>query len=305
MPSQFPDYTRHNLTRIGLDCTVTSYGDPELIGDLWNCDTVIVGGGPLMDIPQMAWLATVVERARMLGRRTIVEGCGVGPVNRPETAQAIVRIASATDEIRLRDAGSLRRLRELGVRADATVVGDPGGRWVRASGVRHLGRADGPIRVFARELTSEYPQPIAPGDATATLARCLQRVCDWFPARSVRLHAMHHFPVGGDDRMYGRRLARLIDRSACTVDEIPRTPHETLELMASASFVICMRFHSLVFAHGIGAPLLAIDYTDGGKMAHYLLEHGLERRRFTFPALDTLHRAGLIELGMTEEAALP
>jgi polysaccharide pyruvyl transferase WcaK-like protein/sulfatase maturation enzyme AslB (radical SAM superfamily) len=304
VPSHYPAYTRHNLARMALDCDVTSYGDPELIGDLWNCDTVIIGGGPLMDIPQIAWLASIFERARRRGCRTIVEGCGVGPVNRPETAAAILRIVEASDEIRLRDAGSARQLEALGAGRTVDIVEDPAVRWVRSTGIRHTTTVEGPISVFARELTAEYPQATSIEGATTAVAAFLRRVCDWHPGRAVRLHAMHHFPVGGDDREFARRLAGLIDRPACTVDEIPRTPLETVGIMAEASLVICMRFHSLVFAHTIGAPLLAIDYTDGGKVAHYIDERGLHHRLVALTDLANLTRDNLPALGLPVPVAV-
>jgi polysaccharide pyruvyl transferase WcaK-like protein/molybdenum cofactor biosynthesis enzyme MoaA len=290
VPSHYPAYTRHNFARMGLDCEVATYGDAELIGGLWNCDTVIIGGGPLMDIPQIVWLANIFERARSLGRRTIVEGCGVGPVNGPETADAIRRIAAAADVIRVRDAGSGRLLQQLTGRVADEVVDDPGARWVRATGIRHRGGESAPICVFARELTHEYPQATSPEEATARLAEFLSRLCDWFPDREVRLQAMHHFPVGGDDREYARRLAALIGRPNCTIDTVPRAALETVDIVANAAFVVCMRFHSLVFANTVGAPLLAIDYTDGGKVAHYARERGIADRLVTFDALPTLDR---------------
>ena len=305
VPSQYPFYTRVNLERLGLDCHVTSYGDEQLTGDLWGCGTVMIGGGPLMDIPQLAWLATIFEQARAKGRRTVVEGCGIGPVNLPETAAHIGRIARAAHEIRLRDRSSARRLRALGYEGDVTVVDDPAARWARSQGVRHHGTDAGPICVFARELTHEYPQATSPADATDALATFLARLSDWFPDRALRLHAMHHFPVGGDDRVYARRLTRLIGNERCSVDDTPRTPAETLAIMARASLVIAMRFHAVVFAHTIGAPMVAIDYTNGGKVAGYLSEHDLAERKLTFDELARLERQDLVERSLGVETARP
>ena len=222
VPSYYPDYTRHDLARLGLDCVTTSYDNPEAIGDLWNCQTVIIGGGPLMDIPQITWLASIFERARALGRRTIIEGCGIGPVNSTATAAAIERIAGVADEIRVRDAESALQLRALGADGVIEVVADPAARWARRRATRHRPSDHGPICVFARELTDEYPQATTPEEATLALSEFLRRLADWYPDRAIRLHAMHHFPVGGDDRLYGRRLATIISRSNISVDEIPR-----------------------------------------------------------------------------------
>jgi polysaccharide pyruvyl transferase WcaK-like protein len=300
VPSQYPAYTRHNVARLGLEVAVPTYGDPQLLGDLWNCDTVIIGGGPLMDIPQLNVIATLMERAHALGRRTVVEGCGVGPAHWPSTRQALQRIVKVADVVRLRDQGSARLLREIGITRPVEIGDDPAARWVRSTGITHRENSDGPICVFARQLTSEYPQSTTPESASASLATFVQRLCDWYPERQVRLHAMHHFPVGGDDRVYARRLAARVDRRACSVDHVPRTPIETVNIMADAAFVVCMRFHSLVFAHAIRAPLLAIDYTDGGKVFHYTREHGLDRRRVALGALPQIDRWSLVALGLAD-----
>jgi hypothetical protein len=59
-----------------------------------------------------------------------------------------------------------------------------------------------------------------------------------------------------------------------------------------------MRFHSLVFAHTIGAPLVAIDYTNGGKVAHYARERGLAGRLLAIEDLMTMEAARLEGAGL-------
>lgn len=285
VPSHYPAFTRVNVERLDLGCQVVTYGDSQLEGDLWGCDTVIVGGGPLMDIPQLEWLATIVERARHRGRTTVIEGCGIGPAHLAATVRDILRLARNADVIRLRDRASAAALRAMGFAGLVSVVDDPGAAWARRQGIHHHG-AGGPVRVFARELTHEYPQATSPAEATDAIVRLLGRLQAQHPDQPIQLHAMHHFPVGGDDRVYARRLARRLHPS-CTVDEVPRTPRETLELMAGASLVIAMRFHAVVFARAVGAPMLAIDYTNGGKIAAFLQEAGAPPP-FTLPQLDSL-----------------
>jgi polysaccharide pyruvyl transferase WcaK-like protein len=301
VPSLNPAYTRHNVGRIGLECSVTSYGDPELIGDLWNCDTVIIGGGPLMDLPQMPWLASIFERGRLAGCRTIVEGCGVGPVNLPATGMALRRIMAAATDVRLRDRGSALLLGLIGINRHVDIVEDPARRWVQSTGIRYRRVPDGPICVFARELSWEYSLSSSGEMVTERLAQFLKNLCVWFPCREVRLHSMHHFPVGGDDRRYAHRLKGLINMPTCHVDDIPRTPIETVDIMADAAFAICMRFHSLVFADVVGTPLLAIDYTSGGKVADYADDHGLSERCVSFSGLARLDRRVMLSLGLQGE----
>jgi polysaccharide pyruvyl transferase WcaK-like protein len=48
--------------------------------------------------------------------------------------------------------------------------------------------------------------------------------------------------------------------------------------MQQASYCLCMRFHSVLFAHTLGANFLAIDYTGGGKIKGFLSDHGALQR---------------------------
>ena len=48
------------------------------------------------------------------------------------------------------------------------------------------------------------------------------------------------------------------------------SPAEILAAMQRAQFCICMRFHSVLFAHELGIPYLAVDYTSGGKIHAFL-----------------------------------
>ena len=96
---------------------------------------------------------------------------------------------------------------------------------------------------------------------------------------------MHWFSVGWDDREYALTLATRILSPRVKVDLVPRSPREILGLMATADLNLCMRFHSIVFAHRIGAPFIPFDYTAGGKIHAYLTEYGLEKRALRFPEM--------------------
>lgn len=90
-----------------------------------------------------------------------------------------------------------------------------------------------------------------------------------------RLFAMHHFVVGGDDRVFNRGFARrYLTGLSAVVCQMPMGVSDILSSMQDARLCICMRFHSVLFAQESGIPFIAVDYTRGGKIAAYLDEKG-------------------------------
>lgn len=95
----------------------------------------------------------------------------------------------------------------------------------------------------------------------------------------LRLMPMHSFSVGGDDRVFNRRLARHLIQKGLSADcvevwRLPASPQDIIRSMQQAAICICMRFHSVVFAETLGVPFVAIDYTQGGKIHAYLEARG-------------------------------
>jgi polysaccharide pyruvyl transferase WcaK-like protein len=169
------------------------------------------------------------------------------------------------------------------------IVADPSHAYIAQTGVRWRPEPHGVIRVFFRELTFEYPQAIPLESANALVPEMLEKVLTWYPEHRIEMCAMHWFPVGLDDRDFATKLSRQINNPRLTVDCVPRSPHELLEKMAAADLNLCMRFHSIVFAHAIGAPFVPFDYTAGGKIHGFLCDKGLSSLAIRYgdiPALD-------------------
>jgi polysaccharide pyruvyl transferase WcaK-like protein len=99
---------------------------------------------------------------------------------------------------------------------------------------------------------------------------------------------MHYFPIGNDDRLFARRIAKRIGNLRLSAPIYPLSPYEIAEKMADSMFCVCMRFHSVVFAQAIGAPYIGIDYTAGGKVANFLRDVGQEARCFSYAQLSEL-----------------
>lgn len=292
--SLFPYYTRSTVAdwpaELQRRIRVMDYASEAAWQATFDCGALVMAGGPLMDIGETRKILGLFKRFAELGKPRVIEGCGIGPLNRAEYRWNVCRIARLATRISVRDRASRELLRSYGIRKEIAVRPDPATTFLRGEAVRHHGSDGKVIRCFLRELTSEYPQSLTPAQAEENLAGFLRRLLEWYPEHRVELWAMHHFPVGYDDRLFARRLVRQITDTRLTAIWEPRTPGEVFAAMAGAAFCVCMRFHSSVFAAECGAPFLAIDYTAGGKIQGFLDDIGQERRLTSLPDLAALTR---------------
>lgn len=255
----WPDDLRTRVSVIGYDSEAAWQATLD-------CDAIVMAGGPLMDISETRKVLCLFKRFADLAKPRVIEGCGVGPLNRLDCRWNVTRIARLATKISVRDQASRDHLRSYGIRKPVEVRPDPAVAFIRSQGVRHHGADGRVIRCFFRELTGEYPQATTSAQASQNLVTLLRNLLAWYPEHRIELWAMHHFPVGMDDRLFARELVKQIADPRLVCDWEPRTPREILEAMAAADFCVCMRFHSCVFATEVGVPFMAIDYTAGGKI---------------------------------------
>lgn len=293
--SLFPYYTRTTVAlwpeELRAKVAVIDYASEAAWQATVDCDAVVMAGGPLMDIGETRKILCLFKRFAELGKPRVIEGCGVGPLNRADFRWNVCRIARLATKISVRDSASRDALRFYGIRKPVEVRLDPAVTFVRGQGIRHHGSDRKVIRCFLRELTCEYPQAVSSDQATRNLEALLTRLLEWYPEHRIELWAMHHFPVGNDDRLFARQLVKRIANPRLVCEWEPRTPREILEAMAGAEFCVCMRFHSCVFATEVGVPFLAVDYTAGGKINAFLNDIRQQNRLTGLAELPGLDRA--------------
>jgi len=295
--SLFPYYTRTTVAlwpeALRSRVNVIDYASEAAWQATLDCDAVVMAGGPLMDIPDTRKILCLFKRFADLNKPRVIEGCGIGPLNRAEFRWNVCRIARLATQISVRDGASRDNLRLYGIRKPIEVRLDPAVTFIRSQGIRHHVSEAKVIRCFLRELTCEYPQATSSAQATQNLELLLRRLLAWYPEHRIELWAMHHFPVGWDDRLFARQLVKQIADPRLTAIWEPRTPKEILEAMAAAAFCVCMRFHSCVFATEVGVPFLAIDYTAGGKIKAFFDDHHQPDRVCTLTDLPGLQQEQL------------
>ena len=290
--SLFPYYTRLTLRQmdesLSRKITIVGYNSPLVRSAIEQSDAIIMAGGPLMDIPQTGLIAALFLSFYKRGKPRYVDGCGIGPLHIDRYRTNVIRACRLASRISVRDTGSRKVLQSFGIAKPIHVRQDPSKTFVQGTGVHHQKDQRGVIRCFLRQLTGEYPQDISIETATENVQAFVESLLEWYPEHRIELWAMHYFPIGNDDRQFAQQLCARIGNARLIVDSKPRTPKEILSAMSESEFCVCMRFHSVIFADSIAAPFVAIDYTNGGKVHHYLEDTNQMFRMVSLRGLGTL-----------------
>lgn len=289
--SVFPQYTALTVMDLPSDLigciTICDYSSENARRAADEADALIIAGGPLMDIPHTAAILSLFARFTQYSKPRIIEGCGIGPLNVKQYRENVIAIARMATKISVRDRDSAHRLQRWGIRKPIEVRSDPSRDYVQGLGITWRGAESDVIRCFLRELTAEYPQTVSPARAEMIVTGFVKDILDVYPLARIELLAMHYFPVGNDDRLFARQVARKVGQERVVVPMEPLSPKEIINQMSKAMFCVAMRFHAVVFAHTIGAPFIAIDYTAGGKIASFLRDEGEDARCFDFERLES------------------
>jgi polysaccharide pyruvyl transferase WcaK-like protein/MoaA/NifB/PqqE/SkfB family radical SAM enzyme len=247
-------------------------------------DLVVFGGGPIMALQELAEMEAIFAAAKRLGVPTLVAGCGVGPVGASAYQRQIGRVLALADARVYRDEKSRNAAAALGIDTGAdTVAEDPAFTWlascpprpsdesVQDGKVLMLGLRDFPWHDYAQHLGADEGKAIAKRFEQAVL-EALDVLVVRYPDLTIRPLPMCTNHFGDDDRFFYRALFRNASNTVLArLDlsllgrELP--PSDYVDAFHRASAMITMRFHSLVFALGLGVPAVAIDYTlSGGKV---------------------------------------
>lgn len=244
-----------------------------------EADLVVFGGGPLMALGVLAEMQAIFEVAKASQVRTLIAGCGVGPLGQDWHNGSIRRILELTDLRIYRDNSSRQLAATIGVESkNDAVAEDPAFSWLAAQRealsvernhehpVLLLGLRDFPYRAYARQL-DKRASCVAKSNYEQAVLEALSLLASSNPNLVIKPLPMCTNHFGHDDRWFYRRLFRpckdLHDRLDVSLLGVELAPLEYCAEFRKADVALVMRFHSLVFALGLDLPAVAIDYTLG------------------------------------------
>ncbi len=245
----------------------------ELHRAIKDSSLLVVGGGPLMDLDEMFYLEAAVRKAKQLGVKTALLGCGIGPLNKTAFMKCLVSIAKNSDLIILRDLSSLKALEELFPRNKAISLIDPAAicvhlfrqspHFINESGAG-LADENSSFVVNVRKFPIEY---IAGNSSTKRLSihnflkSALEKIAKANLTERILLLPMHYFHIGDDDRFYMNLLLQELTMKNIMVQNIPLNLKQTLLITAKAKFAAGMRFHSVLFQTLLCGRNYILNYT--------------------------------------------
>lgn len=253
-----------------------------------SADAVVVGGGPLMEIDAIRHIEKMFISAHRRRKARIIFGCGVGPVWSKPYERSIANICRIASAGFVRDVESFEWIKAHDAdRGQFRVACDPAlgflFRW-REENMSAIPNKFRPIIGLLRANTREYFQCKDNSNIRETNRQTAQGLATVFDALTTRfeshvdLLAMHSLHVGGDDRLFNRAVAAVMNRqSHVTVQREYLTLDQTIRRVAIANAGVAMRYHGHLFCLALGIPYFSIDYTGGGKVARLTKRLGRER----------------------------
>ncbi len=254
-----------------------------------QADLVVFAGGPLMAIDETTNMLAIFESAKKAGQKTIVAGCGVGPLGARRHNAAIKRILQLADVRIYRDQKSRQISAKLGINVDSDLVSeDPAFTWLEkqreelkkqeylcAPKILLLGLRDFPHATYARHL-SESASLEAKLRYEASVQKALEQLVEQHQDLVIRPLPMCTNHFGDDDRWFYRRLFRGNKKLESHLDfsllNAELNPVDYCKAFKQSTVALTMRFHSVVFAMGLDVPAVAIDYTLGQGKVYALAE---------------------------------
>lgn len=226
----------------------------ELEHSINHSDITIMGGGPLMDIDQMYMVEYAFSYAKRRKKKTILLGCGYGPLEKAETVECANRILDMADLSIMRDTNAPH--------ATATNQIDPAAFACLEYRQRHPEeKTDDFYAINIRDVMAAGGHYPTNNDLDKYLIEWLKRFVNEAD-KPIRLVPMHTFSVGCDDRIILNRIAKEIRSPKVEVLTFPPSLEETMDIYRNASLCIGMRFHAVLLQTILNGNNIILDYTN-------------------------------------------
>lgn len=221
----------------------------------------INGGGSLIqDVTStrsLQYYLSNIALAKMAGNKVLMYGCGIGPVSDPKNRKLAGKVIDRyADCITLRDPQSAKELHDMGVsRPDIRITADPA--LLLSSAPAH--KVDSYLLSQGLDMEKKYAMFVL---------RPWKNAEDKLPVFAAEAERLYRekglIPVffalePRRDRQISEKTAAMV-QCPCHVISAPHDGHLIVGLMGKMEMVISMRLHALIFAAGLGVPLVGIVY---------------------------------------------
>ena len=297
--SLYPFITERTCKELKIEAKVVSTKTIELLRYAKSSDEIVMGGGPLMDLSDLYVPYLGFKVSKKYGNKTTVFGCGIGPLKSKKYTKTVKSILELADEVKLRDKTSIALYNTYGYKTKAKFSGDPAKGFIENISKQTKVEKEDILSCYLREWTFEYFSGTR--DAFELQKKILEQgIANMIKGKAealnvdrIEFHHMHNFVIGNDDRDFSRYFVGqyfkddsrvFINKKLSTVDSIVKT-------MKQSKLNICMRFHSVLFAHTLKTDFIAIDYTLGGKIHAFLEDSNTLDKKISVDSLITQYNS--------------
>jgi polysaccharide pyruvyl transferase WcaK-like protein len=253
----------------------------ELDDAIKNGDMLVMGGGPLMGMACMFMVEYAFAKAKKLHKKTMILGCGVGPMRKKIYEHSLVNIVQKSDITIFRDSTSRQEYNRMShCMSNSEAAIDPA---VFAALLfqenNEVPKEESGIAVTIREFPEAYK--ISKSIQTDTINKLVFNFVRNLTSYNETIHLipMHYFSVGYDDRIFMNQIRSSIGNDLIIVQNNPLSLYETMHYFSSASMCVGMRFHSVVLQTILNGKNIILDYTDPatGKIGNFIRQINAEK----------------------------
>lgn len=249
-----------------------SKNSKELNEAIKSSDLIAMGGGPLMDLPELFMVEYAFKKAKKLGKKTALLGCGVGPLFYKKYRKSVLEISKNSDITILRDKKSKDNLEEIYKEFNQYFKNelintsfDPAVECTLKYNKQNNKVEEDYIAVNLREFPLEYNKNNESKNINKSLKDFIKDLALKYSDRKIKLIPMHYFYIGGDDRVFLNSIAFDLNLQNIEVQNANLTLKETIEVYQNAYFNVGMRFHSVVLQTISSGKNYVLDYTEPKK----------------------------------------
>lgn len=259
----------------------------ELLGAIKDSDLVTMGGGPLMDLNELFMIEYAFKKAKKIGVKTALLGCGVGPLFHKRYRKSVLNISLNSDIIILRDTTSKDNLEEIYKEFnkffDSSLIDtsyDPAVECTLEYNKLNGKEEKEYIAINLREFPLEYNKENNSKNINNELKRFIKELALKYHDREIKLVPMHYFHIGGDDRVFLNSIALDLKLENIKVQNSNLSLKETVEVYQNAYFNIGMRFHSVVLQTIVSGKNYVLDYTEPKKGKIFGFLNDIDKNNF-------------------------
>jgi polysaccharide pyruvyl transferase WcaK-like protein len=264
-------FTKKTLKQLAVEDKVKLI-DTGLINffrEVKKVDVVVVGGGPLMEDQEMLnwWIKLLI--ARLMRKRVILFGNGVGPIRTKLVGKIVNRIISLSNIKVIRDHESIKYLNKRN-KLMVNILCDPAMFFVNPyNRVNNMVKDKKIIGINVRDWPKSYKGEMNGDHYVEKIVDLVSSIKIWDKIIMIPMDTRH----ASDDRVIFRTMKdRFINiykyvENDIEIIEDEKSPLEVIDIMKKTDFFIGMRFHSNIFSLLSGVPSIGLDYdTKGGKV---------------------------------------